>query len=279
VQIGITLPLNLIPEDGCGCLPVLVVTWFESLVSLLRVHDLHKSFSDEPVLRGVSLDLAQHEMLSVLGRSGSGKTTLLKILAGLEQADRGEITLHGEDIAQWSPKQRNIVYLYQEALLFPHLDAFENIAFGLRLRGLPKAEVQQRVERMLAQLELEDQAYKQPHQLSGGQRQRVSFGRALIIEPPLLLLDEPFGALDLETRASMQGLLKRVARDLGMTAIFVTHDLKEAILMGDRLGYMRAGLLDLYPDVQAFIEDPRTEAAGEIDFWRKLGKGSDHSGE
>lgn len=244
---------------------------FVSLVPLLHVHALHKSFSDEPVLRGVSLQLAQHEMLSVLGRSGSGKTTLLKILAGLEQADRGEITLDGQDLSQWSPQQRNIVYLYQESLLFPHLDAFENIAFGLRLRGLPKTEVKQRVERMLAQLELDDQAHKPPHQLSGGQRQRVSFGRALIIEPPLLLLDEPFGALDLETRASMQRLLKRVASELGITAIFVTHDLKEAILMGDRLGYMRAGQLDLYADVQAFIDDPRTEAAGEIAFWRKLG--------
>jgi ABC-type Fe3+/spermidine/putrescine transport system ATPase subunit len=244
-----------------------------SLFLLLHLRALHKSFAHEPVLRGVSLDLAQHEMLSVLGRSGSGKTTLLKILAGLERADRGDITLDGEEISQWSPQQRNIVYLYQESLLFPHLDAFENMAFGLRLRGLPQAEVQQRVERMLAQLELEDQARKLPHQLSGGQRQRVSFGRALIIEPPLLLLDEPFGALDLETRASMQRLLKRVASELGITGIFVTHDLKEAILMGDRLGYMRAGQLELYADVQAFIDDPRTEAAGEIAFWRKLGEG------
>jgi ABC-type Fe3+/spermidine/putrescine transport system ATPase subunit len=222
------------------------------------------------VLRGISLQLAQHEVLSVLGRSGSGKTTLLKILAGLEQADQGELLLHEANISRWSPQQRNIVYLYQESLLFPHLDAFENIAFGLRLRGLAQREIKQRVKRMLAQLELEAQAHKPPHQLSGGQRQRVAFGRALIIEPPLLLLDEPFGALDLETRANMQGLFKRVAGELGLTAIFVTHDLKEAILMGDRLGYMRAGQLDLYPDVQAFIDDPRTEAAGEIAFWRDL---------
>lgn len=240
---------------------------------MLTVEQLHKSFGTEPVLRGISLTLARQEMLSVLGRSGSGKTTLLKILAGLEQPDQGRLLLDGQDIAAWSPQRRNIVYLYQESLLFPHLDAFENVAFGLRLRGLSRSTVKQRVTEMLAQLELADQARKLPHQLSGGQRQRVAFGRALIIEPPLLLLDEPFGALDLETRTNMQALLQRVAREMKLTAIFVTHDLKEAIVMGDRLGYMRAGQLDLYPDVQAFVADPRTEAAGEMAFWRTLDPG------
>ncbi|MEL6651962.1 MAG: ATP-binding cassette domain-containing protein, partial [Bacteroidota bacterium] len=165
----------------------------------------------------------------------------------------------------------------QEALLFPHLNVFDNLAFGLRLRRTPGAEIKKRVGEMLERLGLVDQTSKMPHQLSGGQKQRVSFGRALIINPRVLLLDEPFGALDVETRAQMQTFFKEVAQTYQITAIFVTHDLKEALLMGNRVGYMRRGKLDIYESKQAFIDDPRTEAQKEINFWRQIASQSSES--
>ncbi|MEM6343288.1 MAG: ABC transporter ATP-binding protein [Bacteroidota bacterium] len=236
---------------------------------MIHCERLNKRFGSEQVLEEVSFSLAERETLSVLGRSGSGKTTLLKILAGLESADEGEILLKGQRINEQSPQERGIVYLYQEALLFPHLNVFENLAFGLRLRRTPSPEVKRAVEEMLARLGLSEQASKMPYQLSGGQKQRVSFGRALIINPKVLLLDEPFGALDVETRSSMQAFLKEVSLEYQITAIFVTHDLKEALLMGDRIGYMRAGKLDIYDSKEAFVQDPRTEAQSEIEFWKR----------
>jgi ABC-type Fe3+/spermidine/putrescine transport system ATPase subunit len=177
----------------------------------LDVQGLSKSFGREPVLDDVHLAVSAHEAVSVLGRSGSGKTTLLKVIAGLEGADRGGIVLDGRDLAGVPPQRRGVVYLYQEPLLFPHLDVWENVAFGLRLRGIAGAELEKRVAEMIADLELAAHARKSPRQLSGGQRQRVSFGRALIVQPALLLLDEPFGNLDAEIRAAMQALFKRVA--------------------------------------------------------------------
>ena len=162
---------------------------------MLTVEHIHKSFGKEQVLNGVSFELDKHKMLSVLGRSGSGKTTLLKIIAGLEKAEKGDILIKGNTVMDRPPNQRNIVYLYQEALLFPHLNVFENIAFGLRIRKLGKKEIQAKTLQMITELELEDQTDKMPDQLSGGQKQRVSFGRALIINPEVLLLDEPFGVI------------------------------------------------------------------------------------
>ena len=236
----------------------------------LEAKNINKGFGAEKVLDDLSLQLAEHEMLSILGRSGSGKTTLLKILAGLESPDKGMVLLQGQDMGPLPPNRRNIVYLYQEPLLFPHLNVFENIAFGLRLRKAPEGAVQKRVAEMLANLELPEQARKMPHQLSGGQRQRVAFGRALIINPKVLLLDEPFGALDAETRASMQQLLKRIAKAFAITALFVTHGLKEALIMGDRIGLMQQGKLKVYDSKKAFIEDVETGVQAEMDFWREI---------
>jgi ABC-type Fe3+/spermidine/putrescine transport system ATPase subunit len=237
---------------------------------MLNIKNINKKYKGEAVLQDLSFTLKAHEMLSILGRSGSGKTTLLKVLAGLETADRGQLLLDGQDLSPVPANQRGIVYLYQEALLFPHLNVFENIAFGLRLRHRPETEIKKKVKALLQRLELPEQARKMPEQLSGGQRQRVAFGRALIIEPRVLLLDEPFGALDTETRRSMQQLLKRVAKDLGLTAIFVTHDLKEAMLMGDRLGMMQGGQLKIYGSRAEFIADESTGAREEARFWTDL---------
>jgi putrescine transport system ATP-binding protein len=237
---------------------------------MLETTNISKTYQGEQVLDDLSFRLNEHEMLSILGRSGSGKTTLLKVLAGLETADSGQVVLEGKDITSVPANQRGIVYLYQEALLFPHLNIFENIAFGLRLRKQKEQLVKDKVNALLERLELPGQAQKMPEQLSGGQRQRVAFGRALVIEPRVLLLDEPFGALDSETRTNMQDLLKGVAKDYGLTAIFVTHDLKEAMLMGNRLGMMQGGRLNIYDSQADFIADEQTGVLEEAQFWIDL---------
>ena len=235
----------------------------------LEINNLHKKFGAEPVLGDLSFRLAERQMLSILGRSGCGKTTLLKIIAGLETPDAGVIKIAGKVINNVSAHRRNIVYIYQEPLLFPHLNVFENVAFGLRLRKIQNPTIESKVLQMVEALELNEQARKMPHQLSGGQRQRVAFGRALIISPQMLLLDEPFGALDTETRAVMQVLLKKIMQTHPITAIFVTHDLKEAIIMGDAIGMMEKGKLDIYPDKKTFIEH-NEHVKNEINFWQNL---------
>ncbi len=236
----------------------------------LQIHELHKSYGREAVLRGLDLSLDGRETLSVLGRSGCGKTTLLKVIAGLETADAGAVRLADRDVTHAEPQTRGAVYLYQEPLLFPHLNVRENIAFGLRLRNEPAGEVQRRVDDMLEDLELTPHARKMPTQLSGGQRQRVAFGRAIIIRPALLLLDEPFASLDVETRGTMQQVFKRLVKRYEIAAIFVTHDLKEALLMGDRIAFMKEGRLHAYDSREAFIRDPDIGVLEEIAFWKGL---------
>ena len=235
----------------------------------LNIEKIEKSFGSTPVLQNISFGLEEHQTLAVLGRSGCGKTTLLKIIAGLLDA-KGRIVLGDREMNALPPQQRGIVYLYQESLLFPHLNVFENVAFGLRLRKVPETSIRQRVNALLEDLGLVGHEQKMPTALSGGQKQRVAFGRALIIQPKLLLLDEPFGALDVETRGAMQTLFKKIASEQGITTLFVTHDLKEAVLMGDRLGYMENGRLEIFDSLAAFIADERTGMRQEIEFWQKL---------
>ena len=238
-------------------------------MKLLSVQKLHKSFAGKTILSSVSFDLEAHKTLAVLGKSGCGKTTLLKMIAGLLDGS-GEIQLNGNFVHTLPPQQRGIVYLYQEALLFPHLNVFENIAFGLRLRKMPEPALREKVDNMLEDLGLTTHARKMPTQLSGGQKQRVAFGRALIIEPRLLLLDEPFGNLDVETRANMQDFFKKMAQQQQITAMLVTHDLKEAVRMGDQLGYLDAGELQIFDHLRDFIADPRTGMLAESAFWQSI---------
>jgi ABC-type Fe3+/spermidine/putrescine transport system ATPase subunit len=238
--------------------------------SWLHVDNISRRFGNEAVLHSVQLSLAAEQTLSILGRSGSGKTTLLKIIAGLESCDGGSVQLEGRDLAAVPPERRGIVYLYQEPLLFPHLSALENVAFGLRVRHVSEAEVQTRTREMLGELGLAEHARKMPHELSGGQRQRAAFGRALIVQPRLLLLDEPFGALDGETRTVMQTLYRRVVREHRIATLFVTHDLKEAIVVGDRYAHLSKGHLTQYADLPAFLAEPEIRAAEEIQFWTSL---------
>ena len=238
--------------------------------TFLEVRNLAKNFAHELVLRRVSFRLAVHQTLSILGRSGCGKTTLLKLIAGLIEPEAGDILLDGKRINEVAPQNRNIIYLYQEALLFSHLTVFENIAFGLRLRKVPNETVRVKVDQMLESLDLGDHCQKRPEQLSGGQRQRVSFGRALIINPALMLLDEPFSNLDAEIRTSMQELFKQVARRFSITAIFVTHDLKEALIMGDCMAQMSNGELRSFASKEDFVNDPATGVSMELRFWEAL---------
>jgi ABC-type Fe3+/spermidine/putrescine transport system ATPase subunit len=239
-------------------------------MAYLELKMASKSYGAQQILEDLSFEIGEGEVLAVLGKSGCGKSTLLKGIAGLEAFEQGELRLAGRDYSQLKSNQREMVYLYQAPLLFPHLNVFENIAFGLRLRKLPKAEVKAAVEEMLSALELEGLADRKPHQLSGGQQQRVAFGRAIIIQPKVLLLDEPFGKLDSQTRAKMQQLFQDIRKKYKITAILVTHDLKEALLMGDRLAYMEAGKLEVYPNREAFLTDPRTGVQEELDFWKGL---------
>lgn len=236
----------------------------------LEVNNISKRYSSKSILTDVSFVLPAHRTLSILGKSGCGKSTLLKIISGIELQDEGLIILQGKNISLLNPNQRNIVYLFQEALLFPHLNVYENVAFGLRIRKEKPAQIASKVDAMLESLELTEHVLKMPHQLSGGQKQRVAFGRALIINPPLILLDEPFSSLDVEIRSSMQQLYKTIAKQFDINALFVTHDLKEALLMGDLISYMEGGKLEIYESKQQFINDPRTGVLNEITFWNEL---------
>ncbi len=219
------------------------------------------------MLDQVQLELEQGQILAILGKSGSGKTTLLKIIAGLLAADNGQIWLEGRAIEQLAPQQRAVVYMYQESLLFPHLNVFENIAFGLKLKPYDKFELQQKCDEMLAQLDLSAHRDKMPHQLSGGQKQRVAFGRAIIVQPKLLLLDEPFSNLDVDTRQQMQALFKDIALQYHISAVFVTHDLKEALQLGQQFGFMQQGKLETYANRQSFMDDEKTGVQKERSFW------------
>ena len=208
----------------------------------LELKDIRKSFfKDEEVLKGISLTIRKGEFLTLLGPSGCGKTTTLRIIAGLELPDSGHVFLEGEDVTEWEPEKRNVNTVFQSYALFPHMTVGENIGYGLRLRRVPRKEVQQRVAEMLDMVQLPGFEKRKPSQLSGGQRQRVAIARSLINHPKVLLLDEPLGALDLQLRRAMQVELKNLQKKLGITFVYITHDQEEAANMSDRIGIMEHG--------------------------------------
>ena len=226
--------------------------------SFLDVAGAEKSFGGVTVLGGVDLTVAAGEFISLLGPSGCGKTTLLRIVAGLLAADRGTIRLDGEEIGSRPPHRRDVGVVFQNYALFPHLTVAENIAFGLKARKHPTAEIAPTVRRFLSLVHLTDFADRSVRALSGGQQQRVAVARALAVQPKLLLLDEPFSALDRKLRENMQIELRRLLRELGITAVFVTHDQDEALTMSDRIAVMNKGAIEQLAVPAAIYRTPAT---------------------
>lgn len=207
----------------------------------VRLDGVLKRFGDAIALHKISLTIAEGEFITLLGPSGCGKTTLLNLMAGFAEADGGEIFIDGDLVTDIPPWQREIGIVFQNYALFPHMTVEKNVGYGLRMRGVPKAEIAERVEQALALVKLAGYGHRKPRELSGGQQQRVALARALVIRPKVLLLDEPFSALDKNLRLSMQVELKAIQRKLGVTTVFVTHDQGEALSMSDRVVVMSAG--------------------------------------
>ena len=225
---------------------------------LLSIRDVVKRFGSRSVLRGITLDVAPGEFLTILGESGSGKTTLLRLIAGFEQLDRGEIWMAGERLDQTPSFRRPVNTVFQSYALFPHLSVFDNVAYGLRAKRASKAEIPDRVKRALDMVKMAEFARSAPARLSGGQQQRVALARALVNRPRVLLLDEPLSALDANLRRQMQTELKSLQREVGITFIFVTHDQEEAMALSDRVALLRAGLLEQIAGPREIYGQPST---------------------
>ncbi|RBH40277.1 sulfate ABC transporter ATP-binding protein, partial [Xanthomonas oryzae pv. oryzae] len=224
----------------------------------IRIHHLRKQFETFTALDDITLDVRQGELLALLGPSGSGKTTLLRIMAGLEHADGGQVLFGDEDATRMSVQSRRVGFVFQHYALFKHMDVFENIAFGLRVRRgnerWAEARIRARVEELLALVQLQGLEQRYPTQLSGGQRQRVALARALAIEPCVLLLDEPFGALDAQVRRDLRRWLRELHERTGLTTVFVTHDQEEALELADRVAILNRGRIEQL-DTPAMIYD------------------------
>ena len=231
---------------------------------LLKVHGLCKSFAGEAALWPVTFTVNAGEFFAVLGPSGCGKSTLLRLLAGLERADGGCIELDGRDITALPAYARPLNMMFQSYALFPHLSVAGNVAFGLKQEGLPKAQIQHRVDEVLALLQLNDYASRKPAHLSGGQCQRVALARALVKRPRILLLDEPLAALDKQLREHTQYELRRIQQELGMTFIVVTHDQHEAMSMADRMAVMQHGRIARLGSPAAVYEQPGSRYVAEF---------------
>jgi sulfate transport system ATP-binding protein len=223
----------------------------------ITVKGITKTFGAFRALDDVSLHVPGGSLVALLGPSGSGKTTMLRIIAGLETADAGAVEYHGEDVTERSAKDRNVGFVFQHYALFRNMNVFENIAFGLRVRKRPRAEVTRRVRELLALVRLENLERRYPSQLSGGQRQRVALARALAIEPKVLLLDEPFGALDAKVRQELRQWLRRLHDEIHTTSVFVTHDQEEAFEVADEVVVMNHGRIEQIGTPAELFEHPK----------------------
>ena len=224
----------------------------------IRLTDLSKHFRDVRAVDRVSLDIRSGEFFSMLGPSGCGKTTTLRMIGGFELPTAGRIELRGRDVTNDPPDKRPVNMVFQNYALFPHLDVAENVAFGLRRKGVVKSQIAQRVGEALELVHLGGYGKRKPNQLSGGQQQRVALARALVNGPDVLLLDEPLGALDLKLRKALQVELKRVQTEVGITFVYVTHDQEEALTMSDRIAVMNAGRVEQLGTPEELYERPAT---------------------
>ena len=230
----------------------------------IRLRELRKVFGKVVAVDGIDLDIADGEFFAVLGPSGSGKTTVLRMIAGFEQPTTGVIELGGVDATHVPPFRRDVNTVFQDYALFPHMNVAQNVAYGLRVRRVPREERARRVAEALEMVRLPDLGGRKPAELSGGQRQRVALARALINRPRVLLLDEPLGALDLKLREQMQVELKAIQRDIGITFVFVTHDQDEALTLCDRLAVMRDGRIEQVGAAADVYERPATQFVAQF---------------
>ncbi|MGN9763400.1 ABC transporter ATP-binding protein [Streptomyces sp. SD31] len=224
----------------------------------LSVTRLRKTYGGVTAVDEVSMEIAAGEFVTFLGSSGSGKTTTLMMIAGFCEPDSGSIVVGGNDVTRLAPQKRGLGFVFQQYLLFPHMTVWENVAFPLQLRGVSKTEQRRRVGETLEMAGLSAMARRRPRELSGGQQQRVALCRALVYRPPVILMDEPLGALDKKLRDQLQTEIKRIQQELGLTVIYVTHDQEEALVLSDRIAVMRDGRIDQFDTPQELFERPRT---------------------
>ncbi|WP_328344403.1 ABC transporter ATP-binding protein [Streptomyces violaceus] len=224
----------------------------------LSVVALRKTYGDVVAVDEASMEIAAGEFVTFLGASGSGKTTTLMMIAGFCEPDSGTITVGGRDVTRLAPQKRGLGFVFQQYLLFPHMTVAENVAFPLTLRGVPKDEIRRRVGETLEIAGLSGFGGRKPRELSGGQQQRVALCRALVYRPPVILMDEPLGALDKKLRDQLQVEIKSIQQELGLTVIYVTHDQEEALVMSDRIAVMRNGLIEQFDTPRELFERPQT---------------------
>jgi sulfate transport system ATP-binding protein len=225
----------------------------------IDISAISKRFGDFTALDDVSLEVPKGSLTALLGPSGSGKSTLLRIIAGLETPDSGTVMIDGADVSHLRPQQRGIGFVFQHYAAFVHMTVRENVAFGLRIRKRPKDEVRSRVDELLALVGLTKWSEQRPSQLSGGQRQRMALARALAVQPQVLLLDEPFGALDATVRAELRAWLRRLHDEQGVTTVLVTHDQEEAMEVADRIAVMSAGTIEQVGPPREVYDHPATD--------------------
>jgi sulfate/thiosulfate transport system ATP-binding protein len=225
----------------------------------IEVHDVGKRFGDFVALQDVSITVADGALTALLGPSGSGKSTLLRIIAGLEQPDTGSVVIDGQDVTDSPARTRGVGFVFQHYAPFKHMTVEDNIAFGLSVRRRPREEIRARVDELLGLVRLEGLARRYPSQLSGGQLQRMALARALAVQPQVLLLDEPFGALDAQVRAELREWLRRLHDEIHVTTIFVTHDQEEAMEVAEQIVVMNEGRIEQAGDPRALYESPSNE--------------------
>jgi sn-glycerol 3-phosphate transport system ATP-binding protein len=234
-------------------------------MATLEIQGLRKSFGATEVLRQIDLSLIDGEMLVIVGASGCGKSTLLRLVAGLEQPTAGRIVIGGRDVTGLDPSERDIAMVFQNYALYPHMSVFDNMAYGLRIRGLARGEITLKVEEAASLLGLEALLARKPRQLSGGQRQRVAMGRAIVRDPKLFLFDEPLSNLDAKLRVQMRAEIRKLQRRLGITSLYVTHDQVEAMTLGDRLLILHQGRpAQLATPMEVFERPADTYVAGFV---------------
>ena len=225
----------------------------------VRLSGIRRVYGDVVAVAGIDLDIGAGEFFTMLGPSGSGKTTTLRVIAGFERPDAGRVELQGVDVTRVAPAQRAVNTVFQDYALFPHMTVAENVEYGLRVKGMSRGERREQTQEVLERVRLPDLGDRKPVQLSGGQRQRVALARAIVNRPPVLLLDEPLGALDLKLRQEMQIFLKELQRELAITFVYVTHDQEEALTMSDRIAVFNEGQIEQVGSPAEVYEHPQTE--------------------